>query len=100
MPFDAAPLTPEERDGLIPGHVALRAELKELEQQNILKADRWAFARRPPVLRESFALALHRRMFGDAWHWAGNYRRSGKNIGVSPEQVQVEIVAACGMRGP
>jgi hypothetical protein len=42
---DATPLTPEERDGLIPTHVTLRSELNELEQQNIADADRWAFSR-------------------------------------------------------
>jgi hypothetical protein len=35
-PFEAddaaTPLTPEERDGLIPTHVTLRSELNELEQ--------------------------------------------------------------------
>jgi hypothetical protein len=32
---DATPLTPEERNGLIPTHVTLSRELDELEQQNI-----------------------------------------------------------------
>jgi len=34
----ATPLTPEEREGLIPSHITLRNELNELEQQNILEA--------------------------------------------------------------
>lgn len=93
QPEDATPLTPEEREGLIPGHVALRAELNEIEQQNILKADRWAFQRRRIILTERFALALHRRMFGEVWRWAGQYRRSDKNIGVPSAQVQMELVA-------
>lgn len=45
-PFDqaehATPLTPEEREGLIPSHVTMRTELNELEQQNIFEADVWA----------------------------------------------------------
>ena len=32
---DATPLTAEERNGLIPTHIALRSELNELEQSNI-----------------------------------------------------------------
>ena len=38
QPDDATPLTPEEREGLVPSHVTLRSELNELEQQNILEA--------------------------------------------------------------
>jgi len=30
---DATPLTPAERDGLIPTHITLRSELNELEQE-------------------------------------------------------------------
>ena len=61
-PFDAddnaTPLTPAERDGLIPTHVTLRSELNELEQQNILEADQWAFQRKRPILDEAFLRGL------------------------------------------
>jgi hypothetical protein len=53
-PEDATPLTPEERDGLIPSHVMLRGELNELEQQNILEADIWALSRRMNPVSEVF----------------------------------------------
>ena len=59
---DATPLTPEERDGLIPTHVTLRSELNELEQQNILEADRWAFGRKRNVGDDVFLRGLHRRI--------------------------------------
>ena len=36
----ATPLTPAERDGLVPTHITLRSELNELEQQNIAAAHR------------------------------------------------------------
>jgi hypothetical protein len=50
QPEHATPLTPEEREGLIPSHVTQHGELNELEQQNILKADTWATLRkRDPV---------------------------------------------------
>lgn len=81
-PDDATPLTPEERDGLIPAHVALRRELNELEQQNIIEASLWAFQRRRDLFSESFARSLHRRMFEKVWLWAGEFRSSDKNIGV------------------
>jgi hypothetical protein len=37
----ATPLTPGEREDLIPTHITLRSELNELEQQNIATANRW-----------------------------------------------------------
>lgn len=51
---DATPLTPEEREDLIPTHITLRRELNELEQTNIAKASQWAFERKRDVLDESF----------------------------------------------
>lgn len=88
---DATPLTVEERDGLIPTHIALRGELNELEQKNIAAADRWAFGRKRRVLDERFLRGLHRRMFNAVWRWAGEYRTSEKNLGVAPYRIQPEI---------
>lgn len=88
---DATPLTPEEREGIIPSHVTLRRELNELEQQNILAADAWVFGRRRDPINETFARSLHRRMFGDVWRWAGTYRTSNKNIGVERDQIQPRL---------
>lgn len=62
--------------------VTLRSELDELEQQNILEADAWAFSRRMNPVTEVFGRGLHSRMFGDVWRWAGTYRTSNKNLGV------------------
>lgn len=90
-PADATPLTPEEREGLIPSHVTLRRELNELEQQNILLADTWVFARKHDPLKEAFARRLHRRMFGEVWRWAGAYRDSNKNIGVDRDRIQIRL---------
>ncbi len=93
-PDDATPLTPEERDGLIPTHIALRRELNELEQQNILAAHAWAFGRRRNPVAEPFGRNLHRRMFGNVWRWAGSYRITDKNIGVPHWEVPVRLQAA------
>jgi Fic-DOC domain mobile mystery protein B len=87
----ATPITPAERDGLIPTHVTLRGELNELEQKNIAEADSWAFARKRGVLGESFLLGLHRRMFRRVWRWAGQYRKSDRNLGVKPHLIQPEL---------
>jgi Fic-DOC domain mobile mystery protein B len=88
---DATPLTPEERNALIPTHVALRSELNELEQQNIAEADQWAFARKRRVLDEAFLRGLHRRMFNRVWRWAGDYRTTERNLGIANYRIQPEL---------
>lgn len=88
----ATPLSPEEREGLIPTHVTLRGELNELEEQNIAESFGFAFGRRWDPLNEPFALNLHRRMFGKVWKWAGTYRTSKKNIGPDYWKVQPQLV--------
>jgi Fic-DOC domain mobile mystery protein B len=88
---NATPLTPEERDGLIPTHVTLRSELNELEQKNILEADRWAFDRKRNVVDDVFLRGLHRRMFGRVWRWAGEYRTSGRNLGIEHHRIEPEL---------
>lgn len=87
----ATPLSPEEREGLIPSHITLRHELNEFEQQNILKAAMWASARKHDPIDEAFGRSLHKRMFGGTWKWAGEYRRSEKNIGVDWTQIHARI---------
>jgi Fic-DOC domain mobile mystery protein B len=76
------PLSPEEREGIIPSYITLRSELNAAEQANILEAETWAFRRWRDVLDEKFLNDLHRRMYGHVWRWAGQYRRSDRNIGV------------------
>lgn len=90
---DAAntPLTPEEREGLIPSYIALRHELNEAEQVNIGKALQWASARKRDVLDRDFLHALHRRMFGDVWKWAGQYRTTERNIGVDAYRIGMDV---------
>jgi Fic-DOC domain mobile mystery protein B len=88
---DATPLDPQERNGLIPTHVTLRRELNELEHGNILEADAWAFSRKRKVLGEAFLCNLHRRMFGKVWKWAGAYRTTKRNLGVTPYRIQTDL---------
>jgi Fic-DOC domain mobile mystery protein B len=90
-PQAATPLTAEEREDLIPSHVTLRSELNELEQQNILDADAWASLRRRDPVKEPFGRSLHRRMLRDVWRWAGTYRTSDKNIGVTWQLIQPRL---------
>jgi len=87
----ATPLTPEELEGLIPGHITLRSELNEFEQRGIEEGSRWAFARQRDLLSARFIRTLHRRMFGGVWRWAGAFRTTEKNIGVAPEQISTQL---------
>jgi Fic-DOC domain mobile mystery protein B len=85
---DATPLTPAERDDLIPTYITTRGELNELEQKNIAMADRWAFGRRHFLFGERFLRSLHRRMFGRVWRWAGEFRKTERNLGVKPFEIE------------
>lgn len=54
------PLSPEEREGIIPSYITLRSELNAAEQANILEAETWAFRRRRDVLDEIAARFHHK----------------------------------------
>lgn len=86
------PLTPAEREGLIPAYITSRAELNEAEQENIGQAEGWASSRRRgDVLDPEFLLKLHRRMLGRVWRWAGAPRRTDRNIGIAPHLIETEL---------
>ncbi|MGI9212128.1 MAG: mobile mystery protein B [Methylococcaceae bacterium] len=78
----ATPLTPDEKQGLIPSYITFRRELNEAEQLGITAAEEWAFSRKRDVLDEAFLRRLHKRMFKDVWRWAGELRTTPRNIGV------------------
>jgi Fic-DOC domain mobile mystery protein B len=88
------PLEADERDGLIPSYITLRRELNEAEQANIAAAMAWLGNRRREVHDETFLRALHKRMFGQVWRWAGAYRRSARNIGVDAWRIPMEVAQA------
>lgn len=92
QPDDAAtPLTLDERQGLLPNYVSNRGELNEVEQRNILKASTWAFARKRNILDVDAIRALHQRMFGEVWKWAGTFRKTERNIGIDPVHIWPDI---------
>lgn len=93
-PEGATPLDPDELGGLRFRHVKTQGQLNELEQANISSGMRWlARMRRKDILTDDFALELHRRLFGDVWDWAGEFRTTEKNIGVDPIQIAVQLRA-------
>jgi Fic-DOC domain mobile mystery protein B len=85
------PLTAEERDQLIPSYITLRRELNQAEQVNIAGAAKWLAGRKRDVLDERFLRQLHKRMFGQVWRWAGQYRTTPRNIGVEAWRIATEI---------
>lgn len=90
-PDGTTPIDPSEAGGLRLTHVSTREELNYWESLNIRAAKTWADKTRPKeILDETFIKTLHRRMFGDVWKWAGKFRLSDKNIGISWHQIPVE----------
>ena len=90
-PTGATPLDADERANLIPGHITTQGELNEWEQLNIQHGEEWARKQRKEILNEAFLRQLHRHMFGETWRWAGEFRKSDKNIGVDWLTISVEL---------
>ena len=83
----ATALTPEERVGLIPTWIVTRDDLNRAERANIAAALRWARRRRFDVLDADQLMALHKRMYGDVWRWAGQARTASRNPASMPCQL-------------
>lgn len=91
-PDGSTPLDPDEMAGLLFKHVTTRGELDQLEQANIDEGMQWLKKQKSPdVLTEDFARALHKKLFGKVWMWAGDFRKTEKNIGVDPFQVAIQL---------
>jgi len=79
------PLDEDEKEGLLIPTITTRGELDEFEQLGVEKANEWLLERKLSVnkiLTVEFVKDLHKRMFGDIWKWAGEFRKTDKNIGV------------------
>ena len=93
-PPGATPLDADELASLIPGHITTQGELNEWEQLNIVQGEQWALrqrGQRKEILNEAFLRQLHKQMFGETWKWAGDFRKSDKNIGVDWRNIGVEL---------
>ena len=91
------PLDEEEKDGLLIPTIATRGELDEFEQQNIEQAVQWTLGRsfKPEtVFTEDFIRMVHKRMYADVWAWAGEFRKTNKNIGTDKWQIPRENLQA------
>ena len=95
-PKGATPIDPDEAVGLRLNHITTQGELNRWEQENIVEALAWIEKTKPTdILNEQFIKQLHKRMFGNVWKWAGQFRRSGKNIGVLWHQIPENIKNMC-----
>jgi Fic-DOC domain mobile mystery protein B len=93
------PLDEDEKEGLLIPAIATRGELDEFEQQNIEKAVQWSLGRsfRPEKLfTEALIRSVHKRMYGDVWAWAGEFRNTNKNIGVDKWQIPTALRSLLG----
>ncbi len=92
------PLSPEELADLIPS-LATREELNEWERENILRGREWAIRDRTSpsdMASDGYVRKLHLKMFDQTWKWAGQYRRTEKNIGIPFHQIREHLVALLG----
>ncbi len=95
-PEGATPIDPDDAKGLLLTHITTHGELNRWEQDNIVEALAWIDKTKPTnILNEQFIKQLHKRMFGNVWRWAGQFRRSDKNIGVSWHQVPMCLKNMC-----
>lgn len=82
------PLDDEEADGLRLSWVRTRGNLNDAERDNIIEARRSIrSATVDEVLDDLWLRRLHQRMFGSVWTWAGRYRTTERNIGISPTEI-------------
>lgn len=80
------PIDEDEKAGLKIRSISTMEELDQFEQQNIEEAMVWAYGRSfTPniVLNVDFIQSVHKKMFQNVWKWAGDFRTSEKNLGVS-----------------
>ncbi len=95
-PEGATPLYQNEIEGLLLTHITTKPELDRWEQDNINEALAWLEQRKPKdILSESFMKQLHKRMFGNVWKWAGDLRKTEKNLGVPFHQISIELKKLC-----
>ena len=88
------PLDEAEREGLLIRIITTREELDEHEQNNIQQAMLWLLSKKAAVneiLTEDFIRLLHVKMFGRVWRWAGEFRKTNKNIGVDKYEIPQQL---------
>lgn len=92
-PDGATPLDADEMEDLKIASITTRGELDRWEHKNIGEAMEWLERRKKldEILTEEFIRKLHKQMLGKVWKWAGTFRQSDKNIGVSKYMIGIEL---------
>ncbi len=88
------PLDEEEKEGLKIKSITTQGELDQFEQLNIESAIEWIIRsnlKAENILTEKLIKDLHKKMFGDVWKWAGQFRKTDKNIGVKWTRIGIEL---------
>ncbi|WP_111306727.1 mobile mystery protein B [Confluentibacter sediminis] len=88
------PINEEEKEGLKIKSITTQGELDEFEQLNIEKAMEWTIhtnLKQDRILTEKFIKDLHKKMYSDVWKWAGEFRKTDKNIGIKWTQIGLEL---------
>ena len=92
----ATPIDENEAQGLIPTGLVLQHELNEFEEKNILECEKVLFYRKSKNwLTIKFIRQIHKKMFDQVWKWAGEFRKTNKNLGVDKSQIQMELQKLC-----
>jgi Fic-DOC domain mobile mystery protein B len=92
------PIDEDEKEGLLIETITTKGELDEFEQQNIEEALQWVIGKKfkaKDVFTEKFICNLHKRMYNNVWAWAGNFRKTNKNIGIDKFQIPMSLKVLC-----
>ena len=102
--YGETPLPQDELSALLPEIVDIleapltRADVYDLEQglqdqvvDDLMPAALDGSLSLVELLTDHFVRELHTRLFGPIWQWGGRQRQLEVNIGVSPEQIAVEL---------
>jgi len=88
------PIDDYEKESLLIKSITNQGELDEIEQLNIEEAIEWIIHssfKTSQILTENFIKLVHKKMFGNVWKWAGEFRKSEKNIGVDWIKIGIEL---------
>lgn len=87
------PIDPEESGALKKRSIRTQVDLNMAEAMSIARAELGiSFEDRHRTLELDWLLSLHRRMFGEVWTWAGQLRKTQRNIGVDFTQVRIQLI--------
>ncbi len=96
-PQGATPLEREELEGLLLS-IKTQGDLNRFEKQAIFEC-RFDLRKNRKIKKDILTLSglkvLHRKMFAPVWSWAGEFRSTEKNIGIAPQEIQIQLQQLC-----